>query len=131
MAWSHTVCFGNRCDCCSLKTLACRWNSVGIFDKSASGGEVGSWNAIRVMKYLSCVGRGTFLVLGTKMAFFAFGARIIIGSWAWSIQPRFQSIRGCAAVNHGYPKIALCSPKSERKNLMVVVFVPVLTSRSV
>ena len=74
------MCFGSRCDCCSLNTLACRWNSAGIFDRSASGGEVGSWKAIHATKYLSCVWRGMFLVLGMKMALFAFGARRTIGS---------------------------------------------------
>ena len=94
MAWSQTVCFGSRCDCCSLNTFACRWNSVGIFDRSASDGEVGLWKVIRAVKYLSCVCHGTFLVLGTNMALFAFGAWRTIGNWAWSIHPRFQSIRG-------------------------------------
>ena len=72
-----------------------------------------------------------FLIQGTKIAFCAFGALIMIGSCEWLIHPLFQLILGCVSANHGYPKITLCSPRLDRKNLRVVVFGPIQTFRSV
>jgi hypothetical protein len=84
------------------------------------------------MKYQSCcIGVGMFLVLGTKVAFLASGAWSTIGSCSWSIHPLFQSIHGCVAANHGYSRIALWSPRFERKNHKVVWLFPVRTLRSV
>ena len=74
---------------------------------------------------------GTFLVHRTKVAFLALGAQRMMGNWVWSIHPLFQPMLGCTAANQEYPKMALCSPKSVRKNQRVVVWLPVLTFRSV
>ena len=83
-------------------------------------------------KYLSFrVGQGIFWILGMKIALCALGAQMTIGSWVWLIHPFFQSILSCVAANQGYPRITLCSPKSDRKNLRVVVFCPVWMFRSV
>jgi hypothetical protein len=75
--------------------------------------------------------RDTFFVHNVNVALCAFEAHKTIGSWVWSIHPFFQSIFGCTAANHGYPKMALCSPRSDRKNRSLIVVVPVLVSRSV
>src|SRR6266446_5534167 len=77
------------------------------------------------------MGRGWLIDLGRKHAFAALGALRTIGSWVWSIQPLFQSIFGWVAANQGYPSIALCSPSSVRKNLMLVVVDLVRNPRSV
>ena len=85
------------------------------------------WKVMRPIKYWSWViSLGTFLVRGTKVAFFALGARRMMGNWVWSIHPLFQSMLGCTAANQEYPKMALCSPKSVRKNQRVIVWLPVL-----
>jgi hypothetical protein len=68
---------------------------------------------------------------GRNCALTASGAQNITGSWVWSIQPLFQSIHGWNATNHGYPRIALFSPRSDRKKRRVVCCVPVCTCRSV
>jgi len=133
MAWSHTVCSGSLCDCCSLNTLACQWKALGTFDRSASA-DMSSFPIVTfAMKYQSVghIGLGTFCVRSVNFVFYAFEARRTTGSWVWSIHPRFQSIRGCIAENQGYPSIALCSPRSDRKNHSVVLVDPVWTSRSV
>jgi hypothetical protein len=65
------------------------------------------------------------------MALDVFGALNITDSWIWSIYPLFQLILGCIAVNHGYPRIALCSPNSVRKNLICMFYNLVCTARSV
>ena len=59
---------------------------------------------------------GMFLVCGVKTNFLAFGARRMIGSWVWSIQPLFPLMLGCTAVNQEYPRITLWYPRSVRKN---------------
>ena len=125
------VLLGRRWDFCSLNTLAWRWNSSGTLVRSASSGCSG-WTVTLHKKYLSFwIGRGTFLILGTKVAFYTFGALSTMGSWEWSIQPFFQSILGWVAANHGYPRITLCSSRLDRKNRSVVVFCPIRTFRSV
>jgi hypothetical protein len=63
---------------------------------------------------------GVFRVQGRKMALFVFGARSMIGNWEWLIHPFFQSIFGWVVANQGYPNIALCLPKSDRKNQRLV-----------
>ena len=131
MAWSQNVCWGRRCDSSSLNTLLWCWYSAGTLGGSVDG-VAELWKVTRPMKYWSWViSLGTFLVCGTKVAFFALGAWRMVGYWVWSIHPLFQSMLGCTAANQEYPRMALCSPKSIRKNQRVIVWLPVLTFRSV
>jgi hypothetical protein len=131
MVWSHMVCFGNHWDFSLLNTFSCRQYSFGIFPFSCCQSCLG-WIVTLPMKYfISGLARGTFFVCGTNIAFCAFGAHRTIGSWVWSIHPFFQSILGCTAVNHGYPKMALCSPRLDKKNHSLVTAVPVLVFRSI
>src|SRR6266404_8109186 len=128
IAWSHIVCFGSRCDCSSLNTLSCLAYSFGreVFVILMMVGVV--------LHRRSCsrwMGLGWLIDRGKNRAFAALGALRTIGSCVWSIHPLFQSIFGCVATNQGYPSIALCSPSSVRKNLMLVVIDPVRVARSV
>src|SRR6266404_1141794 len=129
MAWSQMVCFGSRWDFSSLKTLLCLAYSGGIFESLVS------WAIPMVALQSSIhsveVGRGLFIVCGVNRAFAASFVLNTIGSCVWSIQPLLQSIFGCTAANHGYPRIALCSPSCVRKNLMLVLVDPVRMVRSV
>ena len=122
IAWSHTVCCGSRWDFCSSNSFLCLLYSSG---NPLSGSFVCfGWMVTLPMKCRSrCIGFGMFFVRGAKMAFFVFfvrgakmaffvlSARKTIGSWVWSIHPCFQSIFGWFAANHGYPNMALCSPR--------------------
>ncbi len=123
------VCFGSRWDCSLLKTLLCLAYSCGIFVLSVS------W-AVPIVALQSSihsigVGRGLFTVRGMNRALAASGVLNTIGSCVWSIQPLLQSILGCTAANHGYPRIALCLPSCVRKNLILVLVDPVRMARSV
>jgi hypothetical protein len=130
MAWSHTVCFSNHWDFSLLKTFLCCWYSLGIFPFSGTRSCLG-WIITLPMKYLgSDLTRGTFFVRGTNIAFCAFRAHKTMGSWVWSIHPFFQLILGCTAANHGYLRIALCSPKSDKKKCNLLATVPVCASKS-
>ena len=131
IAWSHTVLFSSCWDCCSLNTFAWWWNSFGTLVRSASSGWF-EWTVTLHRKYLSFhVGQGTLLILGMKTAFYMFGALMMMGSCEWSINPLFQSILGCVAANHRYPRITLCSSRSDKKNWSIVVFCPIWMFRSV
>ena len=131
IAWSQMVCCGRHCDSSSLKTLLWRWYSTGTLGFRVEG-VVELWKVTRPMKYwCATTSLGTFLVRGVKTAFLAFGARRMMGSWVWSIQPLFQLMLGCTAANQEYPRIALWLPKFVRKNQRDVVWCPVLTFRSV
>jgi hypothetical protein len=68
---------------------------------------------------------GMLTVLGRKQAFVALGVQNMMGNWEWSIHPLLQSICGCIAANHGYPRMALFSPKVERKNRRLIRLLPV------
>ena len=115
MVWSHMVDWGSLWDSALLNTFPCLWYSSGT-------AVLGSFVAVDPMvtlprKYWSAsflIGCGTFLVLGMYMALAMFGADRTIGSWDMSIQPLFQSTLCWKAANHGYPKISLWSPRSER-----------------
>jgi hypothetical protein len=101
IAWSHTVLFGSCWDFYLLNTFMWQWNSLGTLVKSASSSWSG-WMVTLHRKYLSFhMGRGMFLILGTKVAFCAFGALSTMGSWAWLIHPFLQLILGWVAANHG------------------------------
>src|SRR6266478_4205660 len=133
MAWSQMVCFGRHWDCSSLNTLLCWAYSDGIFVSFVSWAV--SW-VVPIMALQSRICwawmvRGLLIVHGRNRAFAASEVLNTIGSCVWSIHPLFQSILGCTAANHGYPKIALCSPSCVRKNLMFVVVEPVRMARLV
>jgi len=64
--------------------------------------------------------------LGKNHTFMASGLRNTIGSWSWEIHPLAQSIFGCIAANHRYPRMTLFSPRSDKKYLRVCCVVPVL-----
>ena len=101
MAWSHIVCPGSRWDCSSLNTFLCHSYSSGSWWFGGVSGLVG-WMVTLLMSYwLGRGGRGEFLLLGAKIAFFALSAHRMMGNWVWSIHPRFQSILGWTAANHG------------------------------
>ncbi len=123
------VCFGSLCNCSSLKTLLCLEYSCGIFIVSVS------WVVpIVALQSKSCsafVGQGLLMVHGMNCALAASGALNTMGSCVWLIHPLFQLILGCTAVNQGYPRIALCSPSWVRKNLILVVVMPIRMARSV
>ena len=128
ITWSQMECWGSRCDCSSLNTLWCHWYSCGIFDGGLSSGAA---MVTRPMKYRSA---GRYWCLCNWCVYFALvalGALNITGSWVVSIHPLFQSIHGWNAANQGYPSIAFCSPRSDRKNLRLVVCCPVCTCKSV
>ncbi len=93
------VCFGSRWDFSSLKTLLCLAYSGGIFRSfvSVAVPMVALQSSIRSVG----AGRGLFMVRGINRALAASFALNTIGSCVWSIQPLFQSILGCTAVNQG------------------------------
>ncbi len=76
-------------------------------------------------------GRGLLIVHGVNHALAVSDVLKMMGNCVWSIHPLLQSIFGCTTANHGYPRIALCSLSWVRKNLMLVVVVPVCMARSV
>src|SRR6266436_9435578 len=123
------VCFGSRWDCSSLKTLLCLAYSCRILVLSVSW--VVPIIALQSRICLVWMGHGLLTVRGIKRAFAASEVLKTIGSCVWSIQPLFQSIFGCTVANHGYPRIALCSPSCVRKNLMLVLVDPIRMARSV
>src|SRR6266478_4177341 len=129
MAWSQMVCFGRRWDCSSLNTLLCRAYSGGIFVLSVSCAV--PIVALHSRIWSTWMVRGLLIVRGRNHAFAASEVLNTIGNCVWSIHPLLQSILGCTAANHGYPRIALCSPSCVRKNLMFVVVDPVRMARSV
>ena len=123
------VCLGSLCDSCSEKIFACRWYWPGIFGLSSVA--VPPIVTLPIKYQSFSIGRGLLTVRGVNLAFFAFGARNIMGSCEESIHPLFQSIFGCVAANHEYPRIALFLPRSVRKKRNGLLVVPVWTSRSV
>jgi hypothetical protein len=125
MAWSQICNGGNSCDMSSEKTLEYCWYCSGMF---ASGRlplglmitlPIYSLSLGVILGLLTCHGRKHVLSISWVLK--------IIGSCIWSIHPRFQSIRGWKAANHGYPRMALFSSKSERKNQSVECCAPVCT----
>ena len=129
MAWSHTVCLGSRCDSCSEKILACHWYWLGMSGFSSTA--VSPMVALPLKCQSFTSGCGLLIVRRENQARFAFGAQNMIGSCEESIHPLFQSIFGCVAANHEYPRIALFSPKSVRKKRRGLLVVPVWTFRLV
>ena len=123
MAWSHTVCLGSLWGSCSENIFACHWYYSGMLGCSSV---VASLIITLPMKYWSfAMGQGLFMVRGENRAFFASGAQSMIGSCEESIHPLFQSIFGCVATNHEYPRIALFSPRSVRKKRSGLLVLPV------
>ena len=127
IAWSQIEWLGSCWDCSSLNTLWCHLYSSGIFD---GGLLTGAARVTHPMKYHSFDGHWCLCNLCVYTTFMAFGVLNMIGSWVVLIHPLFQSTCGWNAVNQGYPSMALCSPKSNRKNLRLVICCPVFTCRS-
>ena len=128
IVWSQTEWRGSCCDCSLLNTLWCCWYSSGIFDGGLS---IGAAMVTCPIKYRSL---GQYWCLCNWCVYFAFVALValnMIGSWVVSIHPLFQSICGWNAANQGYPSMAFCSPRSDRKNLRLVICCPIRTCRSV
>ena len=128
ITWSQIEWLGSCCNCSSLNTLWCCWYSPGIFDGGLSTGAATVTHPMKYRSLRECWCLFSWCVYTT---FAAFGALNIIGSWVVSINPLFQSTCGWNATNQGYPSMALCSPKSDRKNLRLVVYCPVCTCKSV
>src|SRR5579863_2773866 len=99
-----------------------------MFDVSS----IGSLKIICPMNRVS-VGEvlGRLTVQGMNWAFAASSLWNMIGSWEWSIHPRFQSMRGWVAANQGYPNMALFSPRFVKKNRKWVCCDLVRTCKSV
>ena len=128
IAWSQMEWQGSRCDCSLLNTLWCCWYSSGIFDGGLSTGAAMVTHPIKYCSY------GRYWCLCNQCVYFALVALDVlnmIGSWVVLIHPLFQLIHGWNAVNQGYPSMAFCSPRSDRKNLRLVICCPVCTCRSV
>ncbi len=81
--------------------------------------------ALHSRSWFVFMGHGLLILCNMNHTLAASGALNMMGNCMWSIQPLFQSILGCTTMNHGYPRIALCSPNCVRKNLMLVVIVPI------
>jgi hypothetical protein len=119
IAWSHGLDGGNSWDASSERTLSNALYCCGIW---------GLGSAVRMYNRLICSvedSLGTLVVLGRKRAFAASGVRNMMGNWEWLIHPLLQLICGCIATNHGYPRMALFSPKFERKNRRLIRLLPV------
>jgi hypothetical protein len=74
---------------------------------------------------------GLLICRGRNRALDASGVWSIMGNWVWSIHPLLQLMQGWKATNHRYPRIALFSPRLERKKRRVEHCVPVCTYRLV
>ena len=119
IAWSHGLDGGNSWDASSEKTLSNALYCCGIWVLESA---VRMYNRpIRSVED----SLGMLVVLGRKRAFVASGVQNMMGNWEWSIHPLLQLICGCIAVNHGYPRMALFSPRFERKNRSLIHLLPV------
>jgi hypothetical protein len=114
IAWSQGRGGGNFFDSSSLNTCLCLRYCGGIM-------LVGVWIVVDPMM----VWEWGLICRGRNHALAASAALSTIGSWSWVIHPLLQSIFGWAAVNYGYPRITLFSPRSERKYRSVRCAVPV------
>ena len=65
--------------------------------------------ALQSRSWSALMGHGLLMVHGVKCALAVSEVLNMIGSCVWSIHPLLQLILGCTAMNHGYPRIALCS----------------------
>ena len=120
IAWSQGRGGGNFFDSSSLNTLVCfRY----------CGGTMLSGVCIVVLPTM--VWDLGLICRGKNCAFVASADHRTISNWSCVIHPLAQSILGCAAANHGYPKITLFSPRSERKYRRVCCWVSVLVCKSV
>jgi hypothetical protein len=124
IAWSHGLDGGNSWDASSEKTLSNALYCSGILGLGSA-----AWMCNQLIRNVED-SLGTLVVRGRKRAFAASGVRSMIGSWEWSIHPLLQLICSCIAANHGYPRMALFSPKFERKNRRLTRLLSVWTERS-
>jgi hypothetical protein len=119
IVWSHGLNGGNSWDASSEKTLSNALYCCGIWVLES---------AVRMYSrpiHSAGDSLGMLVVLGRKRAFAASGVQNMMGNWEWSIHPLLQSICGCIAANHGYPRMALFLPKFERKNRRLIRLLPV------
>src|ERR1700730_7650116 len=123
IAWWYGREGGNRSEAFSLNTFAYRWYSGGSV---TSGLSLIACSASFEAIVCRLLASAMAILVGTSRR-----SRSIIGRWTYSNHPLAQSICGCIAANHGYPRMSRWFPKSVRKNLMRRFFCPVCTSRSV
>jgi hypothetical protein len=129
IAWSHGRDGGNSCEASSEKTLENEQYWLGMFGFSDVC--VGSVTSLQMYMVSARAALILLICRGINRARAASGVLSMTGSWLWSIQPLFQSIHGWKAVNQGYPKMTLFSPRLERKNRRVCRCAPVCVCRSV
>jgi hypothetical protein len=115
---------GKRSEAFSLKTLAKRRYSGG---STTSGLSLMACSA----SFEAMVCRVPASAMVALMVIFSCFVRSTMGRCAYSSHPQAQSICGCMAANHGYPRIIRCAPKLVRKNRMRLCLLPVCISRSV
>jgi hypothetical protein len=129
ITWSHGWDGGNLCDASSENTL----EYAQYCDRMFGFSDVCFGSVTILQMYILSVRSVLALLIcrGRKHAHVASGLQSMTGSWLWSIQPLFQLIRGWNAVNHGYPRMTLFSPRFERKNQRACCCVPVCVCRSV
>src|ERR1700730_4556 len=123
IAWWYGREGGNRSEAFSLNTFAYRWYSGGSV---TSGLSLIACSASLEAIVCRLLASAIVILVGISRR-----SRSIIGKWTYSSHPLAQSICGCIAANHGYPRMSRWFPKSVRKNLMRRFFCPVCTSRSV
>src|SRR3984893_4721607 len=123
IAWSYGRDGGKRSEAFSLNTFAYCWYFGG---SSTSGLSLIACSASLEVILCRLLASAIAILVGTSRR-----SRSMIGRWAYSSHPLAQSICGCIAANHGYPRMSRWLPRSVRKNLMRRFFCPVCTSRSV
>src|ERR1700730_2034893 len=123
IAWSYGRDGGKRSEAFSLNTFAYCWYFGG---SSTSGLSLIACSASLEAIVCRLLASAIAILVGTSRR-----SRSMIGRWTYSSHPLAQSICGCIAANHGYPRMSRWLPKSVRKNLIRRFFCPVCTSRSV
>src|SRR6267378_2611911 len=125
--WSHGLLGGNLCDSSSENTRLCLWYSFGI---ATSLG--GSWAAISTAVILFgvlTIRRMVTLALSRRSL--QSSDRTTTGRCRSSIVPCPHQNFGSNAACQGYPRTKCSFPKPVIKNLIILVSLPVRTSRSV
>src|SRR5580692_892309 len=156
MAWSQIHNSGKRCTASSLKTWECRLYLSGISllpfcDPACSASLEASICFLFTLEFLSgictlamyndpldgtygcmTIRRPAGVMLHVPMCVLGFCRFCMMrGNWLASIHPLAQSMFGCVAANHGYPRMILLSPMLVRKKCSFVLCCPVCISKSV
>ncbi len=149
IAWSHGWCGGNHLAVASKKTFVWCLYSSGNFSNSSSAILYGvvtcGWSSILLVSFLIylasiwhsmvfmsnlavalhiVVSPGLMYLWPLRFMNLVLAASIVCrmtGSCLWSIHPLAQSICGWVDANQGYPSMILWSPRSDRKNLWLVL----------